>query len=106
MQVKWTDPSAGLALVLLVLVGALLLTGHDVPGELYAALALALGFFFGSHGSLASSQQVLTAVGNGAGQALTGQTPPHPPRSTDPSPAPAQPAAIPPVTPASADPIP
>lgn len=101
MDVKWTDPTAGIAVVLLALVGVLLLTGHDVPAELYAALSLAIGFFFGSHGSLASSQQVLSAVGNGAGAALTGQPAQHPPRSTD---APGTPTSA--ADPASAPPAP
>ncbi len=69
---KWTDPAAGIALVLVVITGALLLLGHEVPPELWGGDGLALAFFFGQHGVATGSAQLIAAVANGAGPALTG----------------------------------
>lgn len=76
MNLSWRDPSAGIAALLVVLVGALLILKDPVPAELWALLPIIAGFLFGTHAALGGVMKGQSGNGNGTASAAPAAVPP------------------------------
>jgi hypothetical protein len=83
VNLSWRDPSAGIAALLVVLVGILLILKDPVPAELWALLPIIAGFLFGAHAALGGVTKGQNGNnGNGNGAATTAPAASSPPPST------------------------
>lgn len=91
----WKDPPAAIAVLLVVILGAMLILGQTVPAELWTIASTIVAFFFGHVSALGGTGQVIKALNGSASASLTHPSPPAD-SSTPPAPASSSAPATPP----------
>ncbi|MHB8420648.1 MAG: hypothetical protein ACYDCL_21460 [Myxococcales bacterium] len=71
MQLTWRDPAAGIAVLLIAIMGILLVRGQVVPDQLWGSSIAIIAFLFGGHTSAGGASQVYNALNGTASAALT-----------------------------------